>query len=245
MLVLATLLSVTVNAQRVRHFGGPVYRGPVRGYNYSYGHIGRPGVSISFGGIPYHYAAGYYYRPYGAYYRVVAPPIGIHVGMLPPGYWAFQFGAFPYFYFDGVFYRNNNNGYDVVDAPIGAEVPRLPRGAKVVVINGGKYYEHDGNYYREIINAEGLTRYQVAGKNGRLETDIPQVQQQETVPAPAPVAPAPAPKVGDLFESLPEGSKVLILNGQKYLVSPNNEYYQEVIDGNRLLYKLVALGNEA
>jgi hypothetical protein len=239
---LLVLFTAAASAQpRVRHFGGS----PVRGYHYA--SIGRPSVVLSFGGRPYHYASGYYYRPYGGYYRVVAPPIGIHVGVLPYGYWALQVGAFPYFYFDGVFYRQNNRGYDVVDAPVGAEVPSLPRGAKVVVINGMKYYELDGNYYREIYKDNGQLRYQVAGKNGQLDTDGTQEQAQpepQQVPAPAPAS-APAPKVGDHFDSLPEGSKVLILNGQKYFVSPSNQYYQEVIDGNRIIYKLVALANEA
>ena len=236
------LLAFAAHAQRVRHFGGS----PVRGYNYA--HIGRPSVVVSFGGNPYHYASGYYYRPYGGYYRVVAPPIGIHIGTLPYGYWALQVGAYPYFYFDGVFYRRGNSGYDVVDAPVGAEVPSLPRGAKVVVINGMKFYELDGNYYREIIKDNGQLRYQVAGKNGQIETyepqTQPQVQQPQQQPQPVP-APAPEPKVGDHFDSLPEGSKVLILNGQKYFVSPSNQYYQEVIDGNRIIYKLVALAEAA
>jgi hypothetical protein len=243
-LLLLVFFTTAASAQRVRHFGGG--GGPVRGY--SYAHIGGPRVTLSFGGNPYYYASGYYYRPYGGYYRVVAPPIGIHVGILPYGYWALQVGAFPYFYYDGVFYRHNNNGYDVVDAPVGAEVPSLPRGAKVVVINGMKYYELDGNYYREIYKDNGQLRYQVAGKNGQLDTTLdaqPQAEQQQpAAPAPTPT-PVPLPKVGDFYDSLPQGSKVLILNGQKYYVSPSNEYYQEVIDGNRIIYKVVALANQA
>ena len=261
--VLLLLVVSVLNAQpRVRHVGGrhPVYtpapRGyyaPVRGYHYN--RIGGPSVTLSFGGMPYYYSSGYYYRPYGSYYRVVAPPIGIHVGVLPPGYWAFSFGAFPYFYFNGVFYQQNNSGYEVVNAPIGAEVPHLPRGARVVVINDLKYYELDGTYYREVMKDNGLVRYQIAGKNGRLETydgatvqqEQPQYQneapttQQPAVPETAP-APAvtPLPKVGDVVEMLPEGSKTLVLNNQKYFVSPANQYYQELIKDNKIMYKVVA-----
>ncbi|RXK87162.1 DUF6515 family protein [Filimonas effusa] len=263
--VLFLLVVSVLNAQpRVRHVGGyrPVYtpapRGyyaPVRGYHYT--RIGGPSVTLSFGGMPYYYSYGYYYRPYGGYYRVVAPPIGIHVGVLPPGYWAFSFGAFPYFYFNGVFYRQYNGGYEVVDAPVGAEVPHLPRGARVVVINDLKYYELDGTYYREVIKDNGLVRYQIAGKNGRLETydsaaiqqqDLPQEQAvapapQTAVPpaAPAQATPAaPLPKVGDVVEALPDGTKTVVLNNQKYFVSPANQYYQELIKDNKIMYKVVA-----
>lgn len=239
-----------------RAYYAPVPRGyyaPVRGYRYA--HISGPRVMISFGGNPYYYSAGYYYRPYMGYYTLVAPPIGIHVGVLPSGYWAFNFGAFPYFYFNGVFYRQNNSGYEVVNAPVGAEVPHLPRGARVVVINDLKYYELDGTYYREIIKDNGQVRYQIAGKNGQLETYDDSQVQQEQIQSPAPAvdsvtsqeevarvaAPSmPPAKIGDVVEFLPEGSKTVVLNNQKYFVSPLNQYYQETIKDNKIRYKVVA-----
>lgn len=215
--------------------GRPMAAVPVRGQRYAV--IGRPSVSISFGGVPYHYANGYYYRPYGNYYRVVAPPRGIRVSILPAGYWSVQVGAFPFFYFDGVFYRQSavaaapgaqENNYEVVDAPVGAQVPAIPQDAKVVVINDNKYYEVDGTYYSEIIKDNGQIWYEVAGKNGQLNT---------------PEA-APQPQVGDRYEQLPETCKVVVLNGQKYYVSATNQYYQEVIEGNRIYYQLVAKAGE-
>lgn len=215
--------------------GGRPVPVPVRGQRYAV--IGRPSVNITFGGVPYHYANGYYYRPYDNYYRVVAPPRGIRVSILPTGYWSVRVGALPFFYFDGVFYKqmvvNTASGveeknYEVVDAPVGAQVPSISQDAKVMVINDNKYYEVDGTYYSEIIRDNGQVWYEVAGKNGQLNT---------------PEA-APLPQVGDRYEQLPESCKVVILSGQKYYVSETKNYYQEVIEGNRLYYKLVAKADQ-
>ncbi|BAV04642.1 ATP-dependent RNA helicase A [Filimonas lacunae] len=208
---------------------------PMRGQRYAA--ITGPNVSINFRGVPYQYSNGYYYRPYGNYYRVVAPPPGIRINVLPTGFISLHVGINPFFFFDGVFYRQTvitntagaqENNYEVIDAPVGAQVPSLPDGTKDVVINGNRYYELDGTYYAEIINNNGETWYEVAGKNGELNT---------------PDA-APEPQVGDKYEQLPETCKIVVLNGRKYYVSSINNYYQEVIEGNKLYYQLVAKAGE-
>ncbi|HVZ57797.1 MAG TPA: DUF6515 family protein [Chitinophagaceae bacterium] len=130
-----------------------------------------PYLNIGFGGIYYRYYGGYFYRPFGGYFRVVAPPIGITIGVLPPGYREIYVGGYPYYYFNGIYYApGDHNDYRVVDPPVGARVPELPRDARVVVIDGRKYYELNGTYYKEEITADNEIWYTVVGNHGRLDT---------------------------------------------------------------------------
>lgn len=70
----------------------------------------------------YYYYGGVWYRPYGAYYRVVAPPIGIAVSFLPDFYTTVWYGGAPYYYANSVYYarRAGAPGYVVTAAPAGA-----------------------------------------------------------------------------------------------------------------------------
>jgi hypothetical protein len=113
----------------------------------------------------------------------------------------------------------------VVQAPLGAELPELPRGAKVIIIDDQKYYELNGAYYKERIKSNGEIWYEVVGKDGRLHTD----REAEEV------------RLGTLVTSLPSGCKVVIINNEKYYVSPDHVYYQEVIENNQLFYKITGI----
>jgi len=66
------------------------YRSPVIIRNYHpivfgprYYGVPHGSISITFGGYPYYYFGGTFYRPYGGYYRSIFPPIGIQIGVLP------------------------------------------------------------------------------------------------------------------------------------------------------------------
>lgn len=192
-----------------------------------------PFLSLQFGGNPYYYSGGLFYRPYGSYFSVVVPPIGIHIGTLPVGYWSFYTGGYPYYYYNGIFYRQLNREYEVVQAPVGAEVPALPRDAHTVVIDGSKYSEYNGTYFKETIRPNGEIWYTVEGKHGVLHTD-----RQAQVPEPAPATTGKQPAIGDVIDQLPEGCRTIVINGKKYLVSPGNVYYEELIEGNTLRYKV-------
>jgi len=226
-----------VTAQRgYRHYGRPVVYAPYRGQHFYYPHFyGGASIMIPFSGINYYYGSGYFYRPYGSYFSLVAPPIGISIGVLPYGYRRIYVGADPFFYFNGTYYRQTApSRYQVIDAPVGAEVPELPKGAKVTVIDNQKYYELDGNYYQESIRSNGEIWYRVMGKNGVLNTG------QQPAQAPPPAA-APSVRVGDKVDRLPAGSKTIVLNGQKLHVAPDNTYYEEVIENNTISYKVVGI----
>ncbi|PIQ22163.1 MAG: hypothetical protein COW65_04710 [Cytophagales bacterium CG18_big_fil_WC_8_21_14_2_50_42_9] len=182
----------------------------------------RPGVVVAYGGVPYHYDNGIFYRPAGPYFEVVAPPIGIHVRLLPPYYRRIYIGTSIIFYYNGIFYRQNNTqDYEVVQPPVGADVTELPAGAKVLVLNGQKMYELDGTYYQEHLN-DGQLWYTVVGKDGVVNTEPTETLQ-----------------IGDTYAQLPEGCNLVVINNQKYYVSPDNIYYQEIIKDNKLLYAVV------
>ena len=67
----------------------------------------------------YYFSGGVWYRPYGSYYSVVRPPIGIIVPILPPYYTTVWFYGVPYYYANDVYYvwRPDLNGYLVTEPP--------------------------------------------------------------------------------------------------------------------------------
>lgn len=237
------------------HFGGGYYGSSMRvgvGFGYSgrvlpYGGIYRLPSSylrLSFGGYPYYFADGLFYASYGDYYGLIAPPFGLTLGLLPRGYWGFNYGGFPYYYYSGVFYRpTEDKKYQVVQAPVGAEVPSLPKDAKPIVVNDQKLYEYLGTYYKEVMGTDGKVKYIVQGKDGVLNTDK---QPEVTVSKEAgTVNTTPAtiytPSVGDIVLQLPSQFKIVIINGKKLYVTPENIYYEEFVDGNVLKYKVVGM----
>lgn len=187
---------------------------------------------VTYGGISYRYSNGFFYRPYGTYYRPVAPPIGIRVGFLPYGYAPIYVGPSLYYYNEGYFYRPYNNEYEVVDPPMGAEVNSLPRGAKQVTVNGEQFYEFNGTYYQQTTNQKGKTVYKVVGKNGNINN----TQQQPDSTAPNSQT---TPQPGDITDRLPDNCKYEKINGEGYYISPDNIYYRETKDGDKIEYQVV------
>jgi len=186
--------------------------------------VRRP-VIVPYHGISYRYSGGYFYRPYGNYWRPGPPPIGIRISTLPYGYMPLYVGPSLFFYNSGIFYRRyDNSNYEVVDPPMGAQVSSLPSGAKTVTVNGEEFYEYNGTYYKETTNDKGKTVYTVTGKNGEINN--------------TPEEPA-TPQLGDLVDQLPDGCKTISLNGETYYVSPDDVYYKQHRDNNNTSYEVV------
>jgi len=259
MIAVMLSFSAVVNAQRGHHNNNHNsnhnYNGHYNSYNYQSNYHYSPARITT----PYHYRPNYYYRPvyrphyYHPTYRLphfihYGPRFGFHLSILPFGYSTIYVGRSPYYYNDGIYYRPyTSGGYEVTAPPIGAEVSRLPSGAKATVIDGEKYYELGGTFYQEEISSDNSLRYRVVGTDGVLNTgnddqEGPVVNNNTVVPVPpatpvAPVAPV-APTVGSRVDQLPEGSKVVLINQQKYYLSADGVYYQEVIEGNSVKYEV-------
>jgi hypothetical protein len=191
------------------------------GFNYNHGSGYRSYPGLQYGR---HYVSprpqGFYYRNRGYYGTYYTPQIGFRIGVLPLGYYPFYWGQNQYYYSEGLFYTQQDNNYSVVEPPIGASIDKLPAKAQAIAINGMQYYELNGVYYQPVTRDDGTLVYQIAGKDGELTT------------ADAGASPDDLPQVGDLVDNLPDGCKILRLNGQKYYVSQEGYYFQEAVDTN-------------
>jgi len=183
------------------------------------------------GGIGFRGGFGYRGGFFGGYYGY--PAFGFRIGLLPFGYYPFYWGSDLYYYYGGVFYRpNDGGGYEVTVPPVGAAVPVLPKGAQSIVIDGQQYFEFNGVYYTEGVDDKGKKIYVVAGKDGVLNTN------GENADNNAP----PAPQVGDVVNQLPDGCRKVNLNGKHYFVSPDDIYYEEFTDShNYKAYRIASI----
>lgn len=192
--------------------------------------VSRPPVYYPYHGINFRFSGGYYYRPYGSYWRMTRPPLGLRVSVLPFGYSSYYWGGMPYYAYNGIYYRRyDDNNYEVVDPPMGATLSSLPRGAKSVLVNGEEFYELNGTYYKETENEKGKKVYIVTGKNGEVNNSAePQVDAQQFVP-----------QQGDIIDQLPENCKTITLHGNTYYVDANDTYYQSIEQDGATRYEVV------
>lgn len=253
---------------RYQSYYGNVY-GRRTGFMYgsSYRVIPRSFISLRFGGYPYYYNNGFFYGYYGGFYSPIFPPFGLQLGMLPFGYSSFYWGGNPYYYYNGIYYTNNygdDGGYQVVDAPMGATVSSLPGGATSVVVNGEVLYELNGTYYKAGQDANGNNVFTVIGKNGVIN-NTPSVQNQTTQPPSTDMqspqdmqspssdnAQAAAPSklnqatpsssklsVGDTVSQLPDGSRLITINGEQLYETPDNVYMKGELNNGVVQFKVV------
>lgn len=164
---------------------------------------------------------GFYYRNQGYYRQYYTPRLGFSLSILPRNYYPFYYGPNQYYYSEGLYYRQmEDNNYTVVEPPIGATIEKLPSNAQSIAINGMQYYELNGVYYQPTTRDDGTLVYQIAGKDGELNVDNGGDSQDDL------------PQVGDLVDSLPQGCRILRINGQKYYESQEGYYFQEAVDTN-------------
>lgn len=187
-----------------------------------------------------------YYNYHGYYNAYYLPRLGYSLSVLPYGYYPFYWGPYQYYYSAGLFYRYNNNQYTVVEPPVGAAIKDLPDNAQSIVINGAQYYELNGVYYQPITKDDGSVVYEVVGKDGVLNTDdgsSAQGQQGAVQGSGSAQVEMPAvrlPKVGDKVNNIPSDYRKVSINGQKYLMTADGYYYQEMFDNdNNKSYKVV------
>lgn len=227
------LLSIGNPTSAQRNVGrSGYYRPSPRGYVYAPRPVTRSSFNINIG-----FGNRYYARPYMPYYRSFVPygrGIGFRVNVLPYGYLPIHFGNDYYYYYDNTFYRRyDDRNYEVVTPPIGAKLPQLPSAAKAVTIDGQKYYELGGTYYIATYNNNNQILYEVVGINGELRTHQNEIGNNQNLPINRPV------QEGDFVDTLPDGYKTITINGQTLYLSPDDIYYEQIVEGNRTYYKVV------
>lgn len=195
---------------------------------------GRAGIYAGrrFGSRSYYRPGFYgraYSRPYRGYYNYYRPYLGFSLSVLPFGYYPFFYGDAQYYYSGGLYYQQHNKEYKVVVPPVGAEVPNLPDGATPITINGQEYYEYKGVYYSPLEKADGKTAYIIAGKEGVLNTTDGDLNA------------ATGARIGDEVDQLPEGTREITLKGEKLYVSEDGVYYEEVVQGDRKIFRVVGI----
>ena len=108
-----------------RVYGGRVYGGSFRALPGGY-------ATFRFGGSPYYYAGGLWYRPWRGAYIGCYPPIGLGLAVLPLGYATYWWGGVPYYCYEDVYYTAAvGGGYQVVEPPpeappVGQSQPQTP-----------------------------------------------------------------------------------------------------------------------
>lgn len=204
--------------------GGRYYGGGVNYGSRSYGGRYYGNTYGRWGG-----SRGYYFNR-GFYSSLYYPRLGFSIGVLPYGYYPFYWGGSQFYLSGGYFYQYNNNQYTVVEPPLGAAVANLPDGAESIVIDGEQYYELNGVYYLPVTRDDGSVVYEVVGKDGQLDT-----ANMSDLPAPT----IPEAHVGEIVTNLPPDTRKVTLNGESFLVSPDQYYYQAIPGTNT--YKVVAV----
>jgi len=224
---------------------GAIVRNTAPGVRGNYGYPQRVGTANTTSGYRnaprignsggYWASHNYYYNTHGYYKTYYAGHLGYTCRVLPYGYYPFFWGDYQYFFCDGLFYTYGDDEYTVVEPPVGAEVTSLPDNAQSIVINGQQYYECNGVYYTVVTKDDGSTVYEVAGKDGVLNTTDSTVQDAQPQ----------GPQFGDIVTQLPPNCRKLKINGDKLYVSPDGVYYKEQVDasGNKT-YKIVGLPSD-
>lgn len=120
-----------------------------------------PYQTIYFGGYGYRYCDGIFYQPFNSVFRVIAPPFGIRINILPFGYRRIFVNDFPYYYYNGTYYDDYDDGYRVISPPVGAIVESIPDGYETITIDGETYYKVDNVQYKPVVQENGEIWYQV------------------------------------------------------------------------------------
>jgi hypothetical protein len=241
------------NNYRYHNYYGNVYgRRTVFMYGTRYRFIPHSFISIRFGGYPYYYHSGFYYGYYNGFYQPIFPPFGLRIAVLPFGYSSFYWGGYPYYYYNGIYYRHyGDDGYEVVDAPMGSTVSTLPGGATSVIVNGETLYELNGTYYKAGGDSNGNTDFTVVGKNGVINNTISATDNQSYAPQQAPPTNNPEAltnesqqsssqmQIGDTMSQLPDGSKLITIDGQQLYQTPDNVYLKGEINDGIVKFKVV------
>jgi Family of unknown function (DUF6515) len=181
-------------------------------------------------GLPYYYYNGIYYRPYGDdEYQVVDPPMGASVYSLPEGARAVVINGQKMYELNGTYYvedkdANGRTIYTVVGKNGDVNNTDMNNSNSAPENNNIPYSNApDQNLQDKSLNNTQPPTDNSSGNN----------LNQNSLP------PASSMQIGDITNQLPEGSKVVTINGQKLYVSPDNTYFSEESVDGATQYKVV------
>jgi hypothetical protein len=80
-------------------------------------HLPKMHERVVYGGKPYYYWGGHFYRPSSGVYVSITAPIGAIVPGLPGGFVTIGSGPGSYYFYAGVYYRAAPTGYVVIAQP--------------------------------------------------------------------------------------------------------------------------------
>jgi hypothetical protein len=84
-------------------------------------------VVVPYRNTRYYFDGGLWYRPFGSFFEVALPPVGLSISLLPPYYSTIWAGGVPYYHADGVYYawRPSERNYVVVEPPAGVQAEAM------------------------------------------------------------------------------------------------------------------------
>lgn len=84
-------------------------------------------VVVPYRNTRYYFDGELWYRPFGSFFEVAMPPVGLSISLLPPYYSTIWVGGVPYYHADGVYYtwRPRERNYVVVEPPAGVETEAM------------------------------------------------------------------------------------------------------------------------
>ncbi|HUZ58593.1 MAG TPA: DUF6515 family protein [Hanamia sp.] len=185
--------------------------------------------SFYWGGYPYYYYNGIYYQNYGNDgYQVVDAPMGATVSSLPGGATSVVVNGETLYELNGTYYKagqdaNGNTIFTVV-------------GKNGVINNTPDYQNNNGT------TDNGASQFQ---------GDDSQQQYPATNAAPSNVAPSNVPpsnvappntstlQIGDTMAQLPNGSKLVDINGEQLYQTPDNVYLKGELNNGVVQFKVV------
>src|SRR6185436_6525567 len=182
-----------------RHYGPTIgFRLSVLPFGYS---------TIYSGRSPYYYNDGVYYRPYtNGGYEVAAPPLGAAVSKLPSGAKATVIDGQKYYELGGTFYQEEYSSNDKLSY-------RVVGTDGVLNTDNGNDVGPIVNDNNNNINNDNIINNNNSNSNDNIINNNNSINNDNVISNNAPV-----PLPGTRVDKLPEGSKVVVIDQQKYYV---------------------------
>lgn len=186
-------------------------------------------TSLFIGGFPYYYYNGIYYQQYDDnQYQVVDPPMGASVYSLPQGAKSVVLNGEKLYELNGTYYKEDRDA----------------KGQTIYVVVGKNGEINNTNQSPEPNNIpnNNIPNNNVPNNNvpNNNNNNIPDnnynnnTDQNLSTPPPSLNL-----KMGDIISQVPQGSRIVTINGEKMYVTPDDTYLKEENIGGTVQYEVV------